>query len=889
MLRAGLGGRAAGGGAGPPGRASGVLTFNSVVEKGLEAAPSAKREWPAKEQLKEEEEDQEQFDDLSVPRPKSAAFRPPVQEFAVAPPRPKSAAPRPCGTAGSRPVSTEEDWEGATGQGPVAMEEEEDWEETSAPMPKVWGGGPSVAERLAVAPPRPKGAPPQRPALQPYTPSGALRPTPPAKAKAKAKAPKASAPSVPTAKASKAKEAPGLPAEPVLETEDWAREFEKKWAAAMGDGDAAEGGEAPLEPERPERPEPPAKRLRTAPTAAGAAAAAGGAAAAAAEWAARRRAGGPAKAAAKGPTPPSQPPPSELLRDRAPPTPGTAASGAAQPAAVQASEVQIRAERPEWAPRCTLEPARPGQPQRLAVSMAEMGLGDAEVLDWCDWMDRRLSAERPLTAAAVGGRARFRAGTVDLSENQLGAAGAKALCGLLERHGVACEVLRLTGNAIGNDGLRHIAKYLTSASQALALELHLSRNRLTPAGVKWLLGCLALHPAYPVWNAEAERFVPLWLRFEGNRVAKDAQHTLLRDACAALFCSVCTGERSGALKCGPLQCVNVGCSDETKHNCVAHMCGWEAPEGSEVVMPGPVAHPRPIFGPPGRAAPKPPPSGVDRPLREEPRIVYEDDDIAVVMKPPGWSCLPQPQGVSPGWSQLKPLARRKQVAELMTQTAAAPLQAWLLLHFGADPTCDASRDQESDRGLAHRLDVDTSGPILVGKTLKGYEHARKQIVLGILKDYLALVHGSFSTDRGECRAPIDTSPYADTKQVRADAAGQPATTVWEAIAEYESPDRQEKYTLVLCRMVTLRTHQIRVHMQHLGHPLVGDRLYGAGDPPAFCPRIFLHKLRIGFFSPKGQACVEVCSLQAAPDLWKALGGLRKVGGMARTGCGAPGL
>merc|ERR1719265_1256810 len=218
-----------------------------------------------------------------------------------------------------------------------------------------------------------------------------------------------------------------------------------------------------------------------------------------------------------------------------------------------------------------------------------------------------------------------------------------------------------------------------------------------------------------------------------------------------------------------------------------------------------------------------------------------------------------------------------------------PIQAWLILHFGADPNCAASRDQSSDRGLVHRLDVETSGPILVGKTLKGFEHAKKQVAAGLVKDYLALVHGTFSTERGECRAPVDNSIFAATKRVRVDPSGQSAVTIWEALAEYEFSETGERFTLVHCRMVTLRTHQIRVHMQYLGHPLVGDRLYGSGDKPVFCPRIFLHKFRIGFSNLKNQARIETCSLQSAQDLWKALGKLRKVGGMAMMGCGAPGL
>jgi len=419
-------------------------------------------------------------------------------------------------------------------------------------------------------------------------------------------------------------------------------------------------------------------------------------------------------------------------------------------------------------------------------------------------------------------------------------------------------------------------------------ELHLSRNRLTPEGVKWLLGSLALHPAYPIWNADTGRYIPLWLRIENAKMKGEAGYKALEATCTAMKCSLCLGEKMGDTKCGPRQCVNVGCCDEMKHNCVAHLIGWDVP-ASASELPQPAAHARPFFGAAGRGAKKAPPSDIENPPRDEPRVVYEDDDVAVVLKPPGWSCLPNPKDVNPAWSKLKPLAKRKQVGELLTQAAAVPpLQAWLLLHFGGDPNCDASRDQECDRGLAHRLDVDTSGPILVGKTLQGYEHARKQITAGILKDYVALVHGTFTTDRGECHAPIDISTYAATKQVRIDKKGQQATTVWEAIAEYESPDKRERYTLVHCRMVTLRTHQIRIHMQHLGHPVVGDKLYGAGDVPAFCPRIFLHKLRVGFFNVKGEAHIETCSLQTVPDLWQALGHLRKVGGMAMMGCGAPG-
>jgi len=646
----------------------------------------------------------------------------------------------------------------------------------------------------------------------------------------------------------------------VDEDEDpWVKQFEAKWAATV---DGAGPKDEKEEPAEAEDDSPAAKRQRTSPISSKAQGALKSLAPAS-KAAPGAKASPPAAAEGEQTAPLAHGPQSEALG-------------------------KVLKEKPQWASRCTVEPSRPGQPQRITISMADASLDDAAVKSWCDWLDRRLEAERPRVSGPAN-RNRFRASTVDFSENQLGAAGVKELLGTLEKQGVRCEVLRLTGNQIGNEGVRCVTKYLTCSSTAMALELYLSRNgRMTGEGVKWLLGSLAMHPAYPIYSSDSHRYVPLWVRADNAKFKGDAAYQVLQKGCGPASCSVCLGESSADVKCGPRQCVNVGCCDEMKHNCVAHLCTVEAPEGA-LPLSTPTAHARPIFAPAGKGAPRAPPSGVDAPKREEPRVLYEDDDLAVVLKPAGWSCLPQPKGVNPAWAMLKALQRRRQVGELMAQTLAPPLQAWLLLQFGSDPNCDASRDQQSDRGIAHRLDVDASGLLLVGKTLKGFEHARKQIMAGLLKDYLCLVHDSFPTERGECVAPIDTSTYAETKRVRIDPQGQPATTVWEAIAEYENPETKERYTLVHCRMVTLRTHQLRAHMQHMGHPLVGDPLYSDGEMPAFCPRLFLHKMRIGFFNMQGQACFESASLQTCPDLWRALCGLRKVGGMAMMGCGAPGV
>ncbi|CAE8650601.1 unnamed protein product, partial [Polarella glacialis] len=253
--------------------------------------------------------------------------------------------------------------------------------------------------------------------------------------------------------------------------------------------------------------------------------------------------------------------------------------------------------------------------------MAEVGFGDSEIVVWCSWMDRRLSAEQPSGTSA---RTRFKASTIDFSENKLAANGIKALCSLLEKHGVKCEVLRLTGNQFGNEGMRCIARYVSSTSQAPAMELHLSRNRFSMEGVKWLLANLSMHPAYPIWNNDTDRFVPLWLRLENARVKGAPAYSALEAACSSLTCAVCCGEKSGDVRCGPRQCANAGCCDELKHNCVAHLCSLDVPQAA-ALLPSPAAHARPIFAPAGRGAVKAAPSGVEASAirREEPRLLYE--------------------------------------------------------------------------------------------------------------------------------------------------------------------------------------------------------------------------------------------------------------------------
>jgi 23S rRNA pseudouridine1911/1915/1917 synthase len=145
-------------------------------------------------------------------------------------------------------------------------------------------------------------------------------------------------------------------------------------------------------------------------------------------------------------------------------------------------------------------------------------------------------------------------------------------------------------------------------------------------------------------------------------------------------------------------------------------------------------------------------------------------------------------------------------------------------------------------GIVHRLDRFTSGVILVARNdaahrdLAGQFSSRK-----VEKVYLALVHGRMKTDRGRITTPITRDPSRRTRMTARLGRGR------SAITEYRVLKRFEKFTLLEVRIGTGRTHQIRVHLASIHHPVVGDKLYGAPASPL--DRYFLHAQRITFTSP----------------------------------------
>ncbi|MDT3707662.1 MAG: 23S rRNA pseudouridine(1911/1915/1917) synthase RluD [Thiobacillus sp.] len=219
-------------------------------------------------------------------------------------------------------------------------------------------------------------------------------------------------------------------------------------------------------------------------------------------------------------------------------------------------------------------------------------------------------------------------------------------------------------------------------------------------------------------------------------------------------------------------------------------------------------------------------------------VVFEDASLLVVNKPVG--LVVHPGSGNPHGTLLNALLHRvPQVAELPRA------------------------------GIVHRLDKDTSGLLVVAKTLQAHTDLVRQLQARTVKrEYLALLYGEVDHN-GTVNAPLARDPFNRTKRT-VHHAGK------EAVTHYEVVERFPGVTLVRCKLETGRTHQIRVHMQHIGHPLVGEQVYGAGRRSHHritFPRQALHAERLGLLHPVRGAYMQwECALPS--DFAALLGALR---------------
>jgi 23S rRNA pseudouridine1911/1915/1917 synthase len=236
----------------------------------------------------------------------------------------------------------------------------------------------------------------------------------------------------------------------------------------------------------------------------------------------------------------------------------------------------------------------------------------------------------------------------------------------------------------------------------------------------------------------------------------------------------------------------------------------------------------------------PPPAETTLVARETPlSIVYEDADLLVLDKPAGLVVHP-----APGHPD---------------DTLANALRArYPDLQIGG----------ELRPGIVHRLDKDTSGLLVVAKNDSSMASLVDQMARRtVLKEYVALVHGAPAVSEGVIDAPIGRSPR-DRKKMAVVAGGREARTRFRVL------ERLGAYTLVEARLETGRTHQIRVHFASIGHPIVGDPVYGRAHESLGLARQFLHARRLAFDLPStGERVTFESPLPA--DLEAALTELRR--------------
>ncbi len=176
---------------------------------------------------------------------------------------------------------------------------------------------------------------------------------------------------------------------------------------------------------------------------------------------------------------------------------------------------------------------------------------------------------------------------------------------------------------------------------------------------------------------------------------------------------------------------------------------------------------------------------------------------------------------------------------------------------------------EERPGIVHRLDKDTSGLILVAKNDMAHRNLQAQFkTREVEKVYLALVEGELPIAHGRVEAPIGRDPYHRQRM-----AVVPEHKGRSAVTEFTVRERFPGYTLIEARPRTGRTHQIRVHMAYIGHPLVGDPVYGHRRRRLHCPRQFLHAHRLGFRLPDTGQWIELTAPLPA-DLEEVLQRLR---------------
>ena len=206
-------------------------------------------------------------------------------------------------------------------------------------------------------------------------------------------------------------------------------------------------------------------------------------------------------------------------------------------------------------------------------------------------------------------------------------------------------------------------------------------------------------------------------------------------------------------------------------------------------------------------------------------ILYEDKDIILINKPKGMVVHPA------------------------AGHATGTLVNGLMAHCRGDLS---GINGVMRPGIVHRIDMDTTGVLIVCKNDQAHNAIAEQLkVHSITRKYYAIVHGVVKEDEGTVHAPIGRHPTDRKKMSINEKNGK------DAVTHYRVLRRFRRFTYIECQLETGRTHQIRVHMASIGHPLLGDALYSNGKSPYKLQGQTLHAMTIGFIHPRTHEYMEV--------------------------------
>jgi len=213
-------------------------------------------------------------------------------------------------------------------------------------------------------------------------------------------------------------------------------------------------------------------------------------------------------------------------------------------------------------------------------------------------------------------------------------------------------------------------------------------------------------------------------------------------------------------------------------------------------------------------------------LRMSISVIYEDDNVIVLNKPSGIA-----------------------VHKTRPDDPQSTVVDFLIAYY---PSIQEVGEDSLRPGIVHRLDKDTSGVMVVAKNNPSFFYLKKLFQnREVTKEYIALVYGVLNSEGGDIDAPLGKIGTRQTTRIH----GKKTLFEREALTHYRLLKKFKNYTLLNVYPRTGRTHQIRIHLKHIGHPIVGDSIYGPRkqNPPSGLNRLFLHAKSIKFSTPDGKA------------------------------------